>query len=70
MDLKALRVKKRLTQQKVAEKALLSRAAYAHIENSTRRPSAEVAQRIAKALGFSSKWYKLLEKKPVREKGE
>lgn len=65
MDLKELRRKKRLTQEEVARRAEVTRGGYSMIETGVRRPSAEVAQRIAKALGFAKKWYKLLEKKPT-----
>lgn len=43
---------KNLTQLQVAEHSGVSREHYTHIENGVRRPSPEVAQKIAKLLDF------------------
>ena len=51
-NLEAMRTKKGMTQEAVATEAKISRSAYCNIENGVRRPSPEVAQRIAKAPGF------------------
>ena len=67
MDLRALRIKKRLSQEDVAEKVGITRPAYTHIEGRKRRPSPEVAKKIAEALGFSKSWYKLLDYKPEKD---
>lgn len=70
MDLKELRNKKKLTQKEVARRAEMTRGGYSMIETGVRRPSPEVAQRIAKVLGFGKKWYRLLENKPVEKGGK
>lgn len=59
--LRALRVQQSLTQQIVAERTGITRAGYTMIENGDRRPSPEVAKKIARLLGFEAEWYKLLE---------
>ncbi len=46
------RTKKRLTQYQVAQLANIDRAYYTQIENGNRRPSPEVAQRLAAILDF------------------
>ena len=53
-DLEERRLKKGLRQEDVARAAGISRVAYTNIENGKRRPSPEVAQKIAKVLKF--KW--------------
>ena len=53
-SLEERRLKKGLSQEEVAREAGISRAAYTNIENGKRRPSPEVAQKIAKVLKF--KW--------------
>ena len=50
--LEEIRTKKRYSQEEVAHAAGISRAAYTNIENGKRRPSPEVAQKIAKFLKF------------------
>ena len=50
-----------LTQEFVAEKAKITRAGYSMIETGRRRPSPDVAKRIASVLGFPDEWYRLLE---------
>ncbi|SEM80650.1 helix-turn-helix transcriptional regulator [Paenibacillus sp. OV219] len=42
-----------MTQEEVAEKAMLNRSSYANIESGKRKPSVGVAMKIAEALGFS-----------------
>ena len=59
--LKSLRIDKKYTQQYVAQKANITKQYYSYIERGKRRPSPEVAKRIANTLGFSSTWYLLLE---------
>lgn len=59
--LKKIRIKSGKTQKEVADNAGITDAHYNYIENGNRRPSPEVAKRIAKVLGFADKWYKLLE---------
>ena len=55
------RVSENLSQVEVAKKCSISRQYYNFIENGVRRPSPEVAKRIADVLGFRSEWYRLLE---------
>lgn len=55
--LEELRTKKRYSQEEVAHAAGISRAAYTNIENGKRRPSPEVAQKIAKFLKFNWTWF-------------
>lgn len=50
--LKNIRYSKGLTQLEVAEKVRIERSYYTMIENGDRKPSVEVAQRIAKVLDF------------------
>lgn len=50
--LKEIRMKQEKTQDWVADEAGISRGAYGNIENGERRPSVEVAKRIAGVLGF------------------
>lgn len=56
-DLVKIRREKAETQESVARKARISRAAYTNIENGKRRPSPKVAQRIASVLGFPWTWF-------------
>lgn len=51
-ELLEIRKKRKLTQQEVADLAGLKRSYYGMIETGNRRPSPEVAMRLAKALGF------------------
>ncbi len=51
-----------MTQQNVADAADIKRASYCNIESGTRRPSVEVAKRIANVLGFD---WTLFYEKPV-----
>ena len=50
--LKALREEKRLKQEEVASAAGISRSAYCNIEKGSRRPSVDVAQKLAAVLGI------------------
>lgn len=45
--------KKKLTHQEVADLAQIERSYFTQIVNGTRRPSPDVAQRIAKELNFN-----------------
>jgi len=59
--LKKIREDRSLSQMETAERAGISYPYYNFIENGNRRPSPEVAKRIARVLGFPDEWYKLLE---------
>lgn len=52
LDLKAARIKKGMAGNEVATKSGISYQYYNFIENKRRRPSVEVAKRIAGVLGF------------------
>lgn len=56
-----LRTQKNVSQTEIAKQSNISRQYYNLIENNRRRPSPQVAKRIAAVLGFSDNWYKLLE---------
>ena len=56
-----IRNERNLSQAYVALNAKISRQYYNFIEHGERRPSPQVAKRIAKVLDFPSEWYKLLE---------
>ena len=64
--LKEMRAEKGLSQQSVAVNAKIARGAYSNIENGERRPSVEVAKRIAAVLGFP--WTRFFE--DAEEPGE
>ena len=51
--LKNLRISKQMTQAEVAEQCGIATNHYCNIENGVRRPSPEVAQKLAGILGFS-----------------
>lgn len=55
--LEEIRLKKGYSQEEVARAAGISRAAYTNIELGKRRPSPEVAQKIAKFLKFNWTWF-------------
>lgn len=57
------RLEANLTQTEVARKAKITVSHYNFIENHKRRPSPEVAKRIARILGFEEEWYRLLDEK-------
>ena len=59
--LKTIRENKGMSQDEVAKDVKVSRQYYNFIENGDRRPSPEVAKKIATVLGFKNEWYKLLE---------
>ena len=61
MDIKTIRLSLNLSQAMVAHEAGISQNHYSNIESNRRRPSPQVAQRIASVLGFQDTWYKLLE---------
>nr|WP_239565466.1 helix-turn-helix transcriptional regulator [Brevibacillus fulvus] len=46
------RIKANLTQQEVADIAQISRAYYAQVESGSRKPSPDVAKKIAETLKF------------------
>lgn len=62
MFLKQYRTRLGLTQEAVSKKVKISRAGYTMIELGRRRPSPDVAKRIATVLGFPDDWYRLLER--------
>ena len=55
--LEEIRGKKGVSQEEVARAAGISRAAYTNIELGKRRPSPEVAQKLAKFLKFNWTWF-------------
>lgn len=59
--LRSLRLQRGATQSMIADKAKISLSFYSCIENNRRRPSPDVAKRIAAVLGFPDEWYRLLE---------
>lgn len=59
--LKKIRIAKAMSQTEVAAASLISVQFYNYIENGSRRPSPDVAHRIAGVLGFGRAWYRLLE---------
>ena len=61
LTLKDIRLAKGLSQLDVAKKVHITFQYYSYIENGERRPSPQVAKRIAVALGFPDTWYRLLE---------
>lgn len=60
-DLRNIRKKKSLSQRAVAKLAGISQNHFSNIEIGVRRPSPDVAKRIADVLDFSDEWYRLLE---------
>lgn len=60
--LKAIREERNLTQEDVSKKIGASQPTYCNIESGARRPSVEMAKRIAVALGFN--WTCFFEDKP------
>lgn len=62
-----LRTTKGLRPTKVAEMACISYAYYNFIERGRRRPSPDVAKRIAAVLGFADEWYRLLDDKKTTD---
>ena len=62
--LRECRMNKNYTQRELADLAGITTQHYNFIENDRRRPSPEVAKRIAAALDFGDEWYRLLESKP------
>ena len=59
--LKKMRMGALYSQKEFAQVIGISQNHYSNIENGVRRPSPEVAKRIADVLGFGSEWYRLLE---------
>ena len=59
--LKKIRMEALYSQKEFAQVIGISQNHYSNIENGVRRPSPEVAKRIADVLGFGSEWYRLLE---------
>ena len=59
--LKKMRMEALYSQKEFAQVIGISQNHYSNIENGLRRPSPEVAKRIADVLGFGNEWYRLLE---------
>ncbi len=59
IDLKTEREKNHLTQKQLAEKIGITPAYYSMLESNKRRPSVNVAKKIAIVLGFPHNWSKL-----------
>ena len=59
--LKKMRMEALYSQKTFAQVIGISQNHYSNIENGVRRPSPEVAKRIADVLGFGNEWYRLLE---------
>lgn len=59
--LKKLRCDQKMSQLDIAKQVSISPQYYSLIEKDERRPSPEIAKRIAEVLGFPKEWYKLLE---------
>jgi plasmid maintenance system antidote protein, XRE family len=55
--------KKHLTHSIIAKNAKITRSYFTQIVSGRRRPSPDVAKRIAAVLGFANEWYKLLDDK-------
>ena len=51
------------TQVDIAQSANITGSYYSMIECGRRRPSPDIAKRIAAVLGFPAEWYKLLDDK-------
>ena len=66
--LRELRIKKNATMRQVADRAGISESMYCLIESGKRRPSPEVAKRIAAFLDFD--WTKFYDDKPINETEE
>lgn len=65
--LKMLRLQQGKTQAQIANEANISFSFYSCIENKRRRPSPDVAKRIAAVLGFADEWYRLLDDKKATD---
>lgn len=63
--LRELRIKKSVTLRQVADAVGISESMYCLIENGKRRPSPDVAKRIAGFLGFD--WTRFYDDKPINE---
>lgn len=60
MNLYRARIERNLSQQEVADATSISLSYYSLIERGKRRPSPEVAQRLAGVLGMPERWTELL----------
>ena len=58
-----LRMKRNVSQAKIPTECNISRQHYNFIQHKKRRPSPELAQRIAEVLGIPSEWPRLLQDK-------
>ena len=68
--LKDILKEQHLTHEVAASRCQVSRAYLTQIINGERRPSPQVAKRIAVALGFPDTWYRLLEDNNQEEECE
>lgn len=69
--LKAIRTERKLTGENIAFVTGISRSAYSNIENGKRRPSPEVAKKIAETLGFNwTRFYENGDEFPDTDSGE
>lgn len=59
MNLKKIRIEKKLTQQQVAEMAGITQSTYSRLENGVGVPTPETCKKIAAVLGFD--WWELFE---------
>ena len=66
--LKEIRTKSGATMRQVADTAGISESMYSLIESGKRRPSPEVAKRIAGYLGFD--WTRFYDDTPINSAGE
>ena len=66
--LRELRIKKDVTLRQVADVAGISESMYCLIENGKRRPSPDVAKRIAKYLDFD--WTRFYDDMPINKSEE
>ena len=56
-----LRIKSGLSRYAISKKIEITPTYYGLIENGERRPSVDVAKKIAALMGFEDEWFKLLE---------
>lgn len=58
---------KHLTHSTIAGNAQITRSYFTQIVSGRRRPSPDVAKRIAAVLGFADEWYRLLDDKKTTD---
>ena len=62
INLKKLRQERNLSQNDVATNLNISQNHYSNIEIGNRKPSVNIAKKIAEFYGFEAEWFKLLER--------